>query len=394
MTEKEKQEQEEKNKKTDFQGPVSLDAILAATSGKAAEGVTTDTTTATAPKAEEKKEEGDNVAAQQVTTPAAPAVAPAAPVETPAANASAETEAFKTATRLINLGLLEDFTIQTSDEDADGTAISEFTNMTEDNLQEIIKIHKQEKDNEISSNYLPKGDLKEHQLKVFEILSNGGDLSQIAESPEKALERPFEGFDMEVQQRQVDVRYTDLVHSKGLDHESAITIIDKEVKSGKLKAKALETFDVYRNAHAQYVDDILAQQKKDKEFKDLNFKENKKTLTAKLKESGLKESVYKKVSSEYAKKNDSGDYALVDKLREALNNPEENHELILHLTDKKLFNEVFKIKASGEAQKTIVRLASGAASKGNKKASQTQATEAQAPWLKAAQIHNDSIKKQ
>lgn len=384
-------------KKTEFQGAISLDAILAATSGKTTEG---SGEKKQAPiKEEPKKTEEIKEEVKPETTPGTPVSKEETPLketpkETPAeaAATSTETESFKTAKKLIELGLLADFSIKTSDEDENGTPVSEFTSMTEDNLKEIVKIHKEDKDEEISSKYLPKGDLKEHQLKVFEILSNGGDLSQVAESPEKALERPFEGFDMEEQQRQIDVRYTDLVHSKGLDHESAITIIDKEVKSGKLKEKALETFDLYRSAHSQYIDDILEQQKKEKEFKDLNFRENKKSLTAKLKESGLKESVYKKVASEYGKKNDNGDYALIDKLREALDSPEENHELILHLADKKLFNETFKIKASQETQKTIVRLASGAASKSGKQSTKATDTEAKAPWLVAAKIHNENNK--
>ena len=393
VTTKKNEKQEEQ--KTEFQGAVSLDAIFAATSGKSTEDKKDDTVPPI-PKKEDKKPEETKVETPPANVPpATPATAAEAPKETVDNTAAAdeETEAFKTAQRLLSLGLLEDFTIQTSEEDTDGTPISEFKGMTDDNLEEIIKIHKQEKEKEISSKYLPKGDLKDHQLKVFEILSNGGDLSQIAESPEKALERPFENVDMDSQQGQVDVLYTDLVYSKGLDHESAITIIDKEVKSGKLKDKAQGIFDKYRDAHSKYIDDILEKQKKDKEFKDLNFRENKKALTAKLKESGLKESVYKKVASEYGKKNDNGDYALIDKLREALDNPDENHELILHLADKKLFNETFKIKASQETQKTIVRLASGASSKGNKQSTRTNSTEARAPWLKAAQAHNESIKK-
>lgn len=393
---------EKTTEKTDFQGPVSLDAIFAATKGtKAPETKVDDKTTVESEEA--KKAAEAKAAAEAKSTEEIKAEEEAKEKEAAEAAAKAEeakqtvtpgeeTEAFKKAKQLIELGFIEDFAIQTSEEDENGTLISEFVGMTDENLEEIIKIHKQDKANEISSKYLPKGDLKEHQLKVFEILSNGGDLSQIAETPEKALERPFEGFDMEDQQRQIDVRYTDLVHGKGLDHDSAITIIDKEVKSGKIKESSQAIFTAYREAHTKYIDGILEEQKKEKEFKDLNFKENKKALTAKLKESGLKESVYKKVATEYARKNENGEHALIDKLKEALNNPEENHELILHLTDKKLFNEVFKIKASHETQKVIRRLASGAEAKGNKQASKGKQTDVTAPWLKAAQIHNESIK--
>lgn len=377
MTEEEKKKEQEK--KTNFQGPVSLEAILAATSGKKTEESKKEIPRPVAEEEEIILDPKDSVVEKEVPN--------SAPKET-----SIETEAYKTASKLIRMGMLEDFDIQVSEDDESGTPISAFTNMTDENLEEILKIHQQEKQKEISQKYIPKGDLKEHQLKVFEILSNGGDLSEIAETPEKALQRPFEGFDMDDQQSQVDVRYTDLVHGKGLDHESAITIIDKEAKGGTLKDKAQKTFDDYRAAHMKYIDDMLMQQKKEKEFKDLNFKENKKTLTAKLKESGLKESVYKKVAAEYAKKNDNGDYYLIDKLREALESPEEHHELILHLADKDLFNQTFNIKASNETQKTIVRLASGASAKGNRQSSRPTNTEVSAPWLRDAENYNTSIK--
>ena len=239
--------------------------------------------------------------------------------------------------------MLKDFEIQDPENEEGSIMVSEFKQMTDANLEELIQLNKQEREDNISSNYISKEGLKEHQLKVIEILQNGGDLSQIAETPDRAFERPFEGFDMDDQKRQIDVIYTDLVSGKGLDHDSAISLIDSKVKKGTLEKEAKEVFDLYRNAHAKYIDDMLEEQRKEKQHKDLNFKENKKTLVAKLKESGLKESVYKKVATEYAKKNANGEHALIDKLREALNNPEENHELILHLADKKLFNETFKI---------------------------------------------------
>lgn len=392
----------EKTEKTDFQGPISLDAILAATSGKTATTKVDDKKPVVqqqAPAPPIKEEEKEEVAVNQKegddnNGPAANNNEPAPEPVKPNVVPGTETEAFKTAKRLLGLGLLEDFMVQTSEEDEEGTPISEFISMSDENLEEIIKIHKQENEKNISSNYIPKEGLREHELKVIEILRKGGDLSKIAKTEEEAFKRPFEGFDMDDQNRQIDVRYTDLVHQKGLDHESAITIIDKEVKSGVIAEKSKEIFDTYRKAHTAYIDKILEEQSKEKEFKELNFKENKKLLTAKLKEAGLKESVYKKVASEYGKKNESGDYALVDKLREALDNPEANHELILHLADKDLFNETFKIKAAQESQKAIVRLASSAASKGNKQVVKNTQTEAESPWARAAQKYNEAIKNQ
>lgn len=364
---------------TDFQGAISLEAILAANS-KNTSTENVDVTKVEATPKEEKVEVQKEVKEEELKEKVIPSVT----------SEPDNSESYNTALRLIELGFLEDFRVQVSEDDEEGTLISELKDMTDNNLQEIVNIQKEDKKTHISSNYISKEGLKEHQLKVIEILQNGGDLSQIAETPDKAFERPFEGFDLEEQQRQIDILYTDLVSSKNLDHESAITLIQKEIKSGSLKDSATKIFNLYRDAHSKYIDDKLEQQRKEKEFKDLNFKENKKALTAKLKESGIKESVYKKVSSEYSKKNSNGESILIDKLREALDKPEENYELILHLTDKKLFKEVFKIKSSNDTQRTIVKLASGASSKGNKKTIKSgQKTEEKAPWLRVAEIHNN-----
>jgi hypothetical protein len=376
-------------KKTEFKGAVSLEAILAAKSAESKDKPRIEDTIKQPIKKEEEKVNPPVVPEseeEEIETSKVPEVtAPEKPVIT------SESTAHKTAKRLIELGILEDFSIQTSEEDEEGTPISEFINMTEEDLEEIVKMHNQEKQEEQKKNFLPKGNLKEHHLKVIEILENGGDLSQIAETPEKAMERPFEGFDMDVQERQIDVVYTDLVHSKKLSPDKAIALIKLSVEKGNIQEEAQDIFDMYRGAHEKYIDEILNNQKKDREFKELNSKENKKSLTEKLKSAGLKESVYKKVATEYSRRNESGEYTLVDKLREALSNPEENHELILHLADKDMFNELFKIKSSQEEVKKIYKLARQTQSQGNRKVNKTVNEDNTAPWLKYAQAHNDKL---
>lgn len=384
--------EKDKKEKTDFQGAISLDAILAATTKKTTDVKIEDKKVIVPQQVVEEEEEEEVVTINQNSTVEDTEDKNDLPVTTPTQNNTEETEFFKTAKRLIALGLLDDFVVQVSEEDEEGTLISQFTGMSEENLKEIVDIHKQEGKNNISTNYISKEGLREHELKVIEILKKGGDLSKIAKTEEEAFQRPFEGFDLDDRERQIDVLYIDLVNQKGITSEKAIALIKLSEQNGTLKEEAQEIFDNYRTAHSNYIDKILEEQNKEKEFKDLNFKENKKALTAKLKEAGLKESVYKKIASEYGKKNESGDYALIDKLKEALDNPEANHELILHLADKDTFNEIFKIKAAQESQKHIVRLASSAASKGNKQTIKANSTEVVSPWDKAAQAYNESIK--
>ena len=313
-------------------------------------------------------------------------------LEAPVIDKDNSTSAHLTAKKLIEFGVIDDFEIAVSDED-EGTLISEFYSMTDGQLEEIVNIHKQSKKSEISSKYISKEGLGEHEVKVIEILKNGGDLSKIAETEEQAFTRPFEGFDMTDQKRQVDVVYTDLVHDKKLSHEKALRLIKDSVKEGTLEAEATEIFNRVRKSHSDYIDSVLEKQRKEKEFKETNFKENKKALTAKLKEAGLKESAYKKVTSEYAKRDEKGNFLLIDKLKDILNNPEENHEVILHLTDKKLFNEVFKVKAAHTVQKEVIRLASGSNSKGNKRTLKTNDRKEETPWDRAARIHNEALAK-
>lgn len=385
----------EKQEGTEFKGVTpSLDAILAATSKD--KGVKVDIEKAPPVQQPPKQQEVPKVEekeGQKTETATEPKKEEPQRIEVPPVPQT-ETEAYKVAKRMLDNGMLDDFSIQTSEDDQEGTPISEFKQMSEEDLKEIIAIHKQESADKIKSEYIPKEGLKEHQLKVIEILKNGGDLSQIAETPDRAFERPFEGYDMEDQKAQIDVVYTDLTSGKGLNHEKAVELIKIGVQKGTIADDAQEVFDNYRKAHANYIDEMLEKQKKDKEFKDLNFKENKKALTEKLKESGLKEAAYKKVASEYGKKNENGDYALMDKLREVLDNPEKNHELILHLADPSLFNEIFKIKASQETQRTIVRLNNKQASQGNRQSQKTTNTEQISPWQQAAEIYNKSLTNQ
>ena len=383
--------------KTKFKGGVSLDAIFASTSKNKVDSKTTETIKepikeeVKTPEPEVEKEESFDKPDVTEIKDEEKQPEPKKQVEARPQEAT-ETEAFKRAKFLLDNGVIEDFSIQTSDEDEDGTLISEYSQMSDEDLKEIIAIQKQEKDKEISSKYISKDGLKEHQLKVIDILKNGGDLSKIAETPDKALLRPFEGFDMESQERQIDVLYTDLVSGKGLKHEKAIELIKLSVQNKTIEEEANEIFDTYRNAHSNYLDQVAKEQKKEKEFKDTNFKANRKMLADKMKEGGLKEGVYKKVVAEYSKKNENGEYLLVEKMREALEKPEENYELILHLADKEAFNGFEKLRASQDMHKKIVRLNNQAQTKSNQRTVKSNATTDTPLWMKHAQQFNQNIK--
>lgn len=370
--------------KATFEVNKGLDAIFAAIEKKdekKKEETKVEKPTVEVPKPEEKKKE------ETIVDPI-PEVSKPIVVEEPK-----ESSAYTKAKELIQLGFLKDFKIQTSEEDEEGTLISEFTDMSDENLTEIISLYKQDRKEDISTNYISKDGLKEHEVKVIEFLKNGGDFSQLASKEEDAFKRPFEGFDLDDEKRQMDILYTDLVHGKRLSHEKAIKLIDVSLKEKTLKEEAQEVFNAYRKQHSDYIDGMLSQQQKEKEIREINFKENKKALTSKYKETGLKESAYKKVISEYSKRDEKGEFLLLNKLKEILNKPEENHEVILHLIDKKIFNEAFKIKSAHQTQKEIYKLKTTSENKSNKKSTRAAAADSSAPWMIGAQKFNESINK-
>lgn len=374
-------------KDTQFKGPVSLSAIFDAKSSK--------------------KPKLDKKTVEEITEPTE--ITPTLDTEviketdTPVLEESVEikddkskepqisSESHQTALNLISLGLLEDISISTGEEEF---LVSEFFEMTDENLKEIVNLHKKSQKKNISDNYISKDGLQEYELKVIEILKNGGDLSDIAATEEDAFNLPFSDVDLENQQDQVDILFFELTNENNpykMDKDLAIETIRSIAKKGELKSKSESVVEKYQQAYKDTVDKKLEEQKKKKDIKEFNFTENKKVLRNKLKEAGLKETAYKKVIGEYNKKDAKGNHLLLEKFKEALNNPKENYELILHLADKKLFEQIFNIKSAHETAKTVVTLASTAQSKGNRKLGKSVQPSKEVPWKIGAQAYNNTI---
>lgn len=277
-----------------------------------------------------------------------------------------ESDHYKTIKKLIDKGVIDDFPIQLSEDEDDVLNISEFTDMSEEQFNEIIDLHKTEKQNEIKEKYLSKEGLKEHQIKVFEILKNGGDFSEISDTPREAVQMPFEDFDPNVKQHSINVLFYKFMNQQGLSEEDARDLIKKRDQQGTLTDEAQKSVTGYHSAFNEYLDQKLADKQKEKLEKQSREQDNKKALTKALKEAGLKESVYKKVADTYVKKNSDGESSLISKLREILEEPEKYHSLIAHLADPKAYEEINKTQMSNTTAKSIQRLVTGSGKKGNR----------------------------
>jgi hypothetical protein len=283
-----------------------------------------------------------------------------------------ETDHYKTIKKLIDKGVIDDFPIQLSEDEDDVLNISEFTDMSEEQFNEIIDLHKTEKQNEIKEKYLSKEGLKDHQIKVFEILKNGGDFSEISDTPREAVQMPFEDFDPSVKQHSINVLFYKFMNQQGLSEEDARDLIKKRDQQGTLTDEAQKSVTGYHSAFNEYLDEKLADKQKEKLEKQSREQDNKKALTKALKEAGLKESVYKKVADTYVKKNSDGESSLISKLREILEEPDKYHSLIAHLADPKAYEEINKTQMSNTTAKSIQRLVTGSGKKGNRQTVKSQ----------------------
>ena len=340
----------------------------------------------------EESEESEEEEEEIVPTVEEEEIAPPAKKDKKAEpKSTVETDSYKTIKRLIDAGIIEDFPIQLSDDEADVTNISDFTSMDDEQFNEIIELHKEGKIKDLQDNYLPKDGLKPHQIKVIEILKNGGDFTDIGENAKDAVTMPFEGYDSNNKQQAVNVLFEKYMKQQGLTQEDATDIIKKRDKAGTLYEEAQKTVDQYQGAFNTYLDDKLEAKKKDKLSKDSLEADNKKAFMKALKDSGLKESAYKKVADEYGRKDSSGESALIAKLKEILSDPEKNHSVITHLIDPKSFEDIYKIKNSNSVAKTIQRLATGAGKQGNRQTVKPQVTQ-EIKYDSFAEMFNQQVK--
>lgn len=265
---------------------------------------------------------------------------------------------------LLELGLLEDVIISRSDEDEDGTPISEIEDLTDDELKEVIEAQKTQKDSETKEKYLDKEGLKPHHIKVIEALKNGTSIKEVlGDDPDTQMKRPFEGLDLTKAEAKKSVLYTYYTGSRGLSQKDAVKLIESREEDGELDGEADKIYDAYQKAYDTHWEGIAEKSKEKKEQEQKILLERKKSLNKIFKDTNIRESVYRKVVDSVSQKNDNNEEKIFDTLRDILKNPEENYEILLHLTDKESFNKINKINNSKEGTKRVIKLVNDSKSK-------------------------------
>jgi hypothetical protein len=288
--------------------------------------------------------------------------------------------AHQTAKFLIDKGLLEDLSIAIGEEeDEDAKPISERTDITSEQLEEIVQMYQSSRDEEHKNRFVDVSQIDETKKKIVNFLINGGDITEIASKPEQALRRPFEGLDMEEQASHEDIVYTYLTHAKGNTHDEAISLLEVKKNNGTLKPEAEQYYGAYQKAYDDRVTQVTEDRVKRETETESRIKTNRKALAEKLKEEGLKDNQTKKITEAFGRKNTKGEYEIIEKLREAIDSPAENYDLLVRLIDPEVAKALKVIEFGSKVARDIVRIA-GSSGKTTKKVSDGRAELANSPW--------------
>lgn len=265
-----------------------------------------------------------------------------------------ETSAFQKAQTLIEMGLLDDIVVATSEEE-EGVNLSEMKNLTDEQLEFVLKNKEEQKQKELSEKFIPKEGLKENQLKLVEMLKNGLSVEEVTQNPNQYLRRPFEGLDLDNEKDQVKIAIQEYTR-KGLDKEDIIRAIKGKREDGLLADFAKSTYDIYQQAFDQNLEQKNQELIQKRQEEENRVQEIRKNLSSTLKEAKLKDNISKKLIDGVTKSSEDGIKEVEKKFKELLQNPVENYETLLHILDPNAFKEIYNIKTNKKVNSEVLRI--------------------------------------
>ena len=257
---------------------------------------------------------------------------------------------------LIELGLLDDIRIALSEEDEEGTLLSEFSDITEDQLKKVIDKQKEAKDKKLEEGFISKSELSEDALKIVNILKEGGDLKELFASPEQ-MKRPFEGLDLANEDTQKKIILHHYMNNGGHTQKEALALLKQKEEDFEVDTYSKQIVDAYNEQYDKYLDEKENEAVTKAADEKKRVAEKRKDLNKVLRESKIKDTISRKIVDGVTKPtSEKGRYAVHDALDALLENPQENYEVLLHLLDKKSFDELYKVKSKKNEIKNTITL--------------------------------------
>lgn len=258
---------------------------------------------------------------------------------------------------LIDNGVIEDTrVVLTDNEDDEGVLISEFKDITQEQLDDIKSQQKALKDQELQDKYISKEGLNDNHLKIVKFLKDGGDLKEVFENPEQAFKTPYEGLDLTDVKTQQAIALRDYIQNKGLSQADAMLVVAQKQKNFELDSLVTSIVEQDINAHNERINNMAQTQEEKRKEKEESIKATRKALTSTFKENKFKEGITKKVVDSVTKFSKNGNSIIEDTFKELLKEPEKNYLTLLHIVDPEAFNELHKIQESKKVTGAVLRL--------------------------------------
>ena len=266
-------------------------------------------------------------------------------------------ETFDVVKNMLEVGAITDLSLMVDPDSEDTVLLSEYKNITKDELAEIIEADKKVRESEVKENYISKEGLDETSIKIIDILKNGGSIEDLV-NPDKGvnvLKRPFEGHDLEddLTRKKVFVHY---YMQKGIKQSDASGMLDARIKEGAFEDEVDGIIDLYNKSYEKSVADMQTKFKNEATEERNRVKETKKSIITTLKAQGFKDNVVRKVVDGVTKYDSEGFLPLERKLDEILKNPQDHYKVLLHLLDDKSFDKLIKEKTTTGASKATIKL--------------------------------------
>lgn len=245
--------------------------------------------------------------------------------------------------------------------------ISEMEDLTE---EEFLKIEEDQltlKNEDLKDKYIPIEGLTEEKRKILEIVKNGGDLTELFQSPAQ-LEKPFDeskGWDVEDERHQESIVYQHYL-SLGNTENRAKLLLEEDKKEFILDSKAKEIVNYHQKAFSDKLEKINADLVQEKVTQEENLKKYKSELTKTYKEAKVPDHDIRKLV-DLATKEVDGEYQVDGLFEKIMKDPKEASELLFFMADKEKYLQQkmldTKVKNNISTMRTINRIPKSAPEK-------------------------------
>lgn len=282
-----------------------------------------------------------------------------------------ETDSYRLLKTLIDLGHIEDFVATIDDQEVQ---LSDFKNLDEETLKDVLNTYKEEQKKQVTTDYVKTKDLDDTKKALIDIVIKGeyDQVKELFKNPE-TFKDPFEGYDNSNENHNIQVYYTYLTKVQNHSEDEAKALLDISKNNHTLDQKALKIVEAHREdfkksvqAEKQRIEQVEREKKE-------RIKVYAKDLEQELTGFGLRpEKVLelKKVSTQFDK---FGNLPIDGIYEDVMKDPKMAADLVLFLTDRKLYDERIFAEAKKKSDvETVKKIQLVRSSSSKKKTEETQ----------------------